>query len=567
MKIDFIIPTYGMKGNDLTLACVKTIRKHMGNDNKIIIIVDGNDHNVCIDLDYRLREFVNTFGFSKKDECNGFAKTCNLGMSYSDADVMVLINNDVLFFEDVRPAIIESFNHDDQIGIVGARLYYPNGTIQHGGMVRVDKHVFYHDDWHKDSESAYSSNLKKYIIGVTGAFFCISRNCYESIGELSTEYFNGFEDTEYCLRAWSKNFEVFYNPDIRAMHIEGATRGKNDIEKQSIDPGNFKKEKESERKFIKYFESVDIHEIERTIDSLNAPFKSKWMEYYNEEGIDLGIRRSGAIGDCVLVTGIIDYIAKNYPYIEIHVLTGCPKVFKGNPNIRRVTSDPVTFRCDVLIDLDMEYEKYPNVSIAESYFNKIFGSKTNTLPILYSDELVNYPIIPNDGEKIFALHMAVSWPSRTLNIGRWNEVIKHILSLGHQILILGTDNDMGSMIDDDQIKDLRGQTTIMECHQLIKHSDCFISTDSSLFHVASATDTPIIEIFSCVSPHTRISRTINVKAVVPPENVCRYKLSEEKEVVTYHECQFDDERQFECIKSITAESIIKPINYLLENEL
>ena len=53
---------------------------------------------------------------------------------------------------------------------------------------------------------------------------------------------------------------------------------------------HFKKEKQSEQKFIEYFKYADIHSIEKEIDMWNGSYKHLWMDYYNEKRINLGIR-------------------------------------------------------------------------------------------------------------------------------------------------------------------------------------------------------------------------------------------------------------------------------------
>lgn len=569
MKINYIIPTYGLQGNRLTHACIKTLRKFMGAIDNIIIVIDGYTKEIYDDLVQRLKDFEN-FKIIHSDENQGFAKTVNFGLHESNSEIKILLNNDVLFFEDIRHHVIETFESDPEIGIVGAQLLYPNGTIQHGGLKRTRKHIFYHVDEKKPLEQGYEAQVSKYIIGVTGAFFCISEKCHEAIGSLSEIFFNGFENTHYCLQAWSNNFKVYYNPKIIALHLEGITRGNNSKSKQAINKNWYDKEKKSEKLFIDYFNNdIDIYDIEKKVDASNDSAKEQWPKYYNSKRIVLGLKRSGAIGDCVLLTGIIEYLSNTYPGIDINVLTGCPEVFKNNNNINIVTNNDKEFYCDVLIDFDLAYEKYPGLNILSSYSRKIFGkdlSLVNSLgPKLYPDKnniQFAKSLYDNSNNKTFVIHMATSWPSRTLDLKKWSLIAKYILDKGLRVVIVGNKNDQFPYKL--PLLDLRGKTSILDCQQIIAEADCFICTDSSLFHVASSTKTPIIGIFSCVNPLTRISRPENTYSVFPSASVCRFKLSKEKNVVTNHKCT--NKRKHACIKSINISDVFVFIDNILEQK-
>ena len=152
--------------------------------------------------------------------------------------------------------------------------------------------------------------------------------------------------------------------------------------------------------------------------------------------------------------------------------------------------------------------------------------------------------------------------NRTLPIDKWKQVIKFLYGRHYDIVILGTENDL--MISDIPLLDLRGKTSIVECKEIISRSSLFISTDSALFHVASATDTPIVGIFSIVDPETRITRRKNLSVVTSNLDVCKFQLSKEKKIVNFHECQWSGDSKFECIKTIDVNSIKQRISYLLK---
>ncbi|UCF50233.1 MAG: glycosyltransferase family 9 protein, partial [Thermoplasmatales archaeon] len=139
----------------------------------------------------------------------------------------------------------------------------------------------------------------------------------------------------------------------------------------------------------------------------------------------------------------------------------------------------------------------------------------------------------------------------------WDQVAQYLIDEGFQIIILGGKNDMAPDIENENIIDMRGKTTIQHCQEIISNTRLFISTDSGLFHIASTTETPIVGIFTCAAPTTRTTRLNNVSFVCPKNDVCRFQLTKGKDIVTFHKCK--SVNKYECIKSIMPKDIIESI--------
>jgi GT2 family glycosyltransferase len=116
-----------------------------------------------------------------------------------------------------------------EIGAVGAKLLYPDGTIQHAGIVvgmeGHGSHVFMGQregytglfgsvDWYRD------------VSAITGACLMMRREVFEKIGAFDEDYLLVFNDIEICVRVLAHGYRVVYNPFARLIHYEGKSRGR-----------------------------------------------------------------------------------------------------------------------------------------------------------------------------------------------------------------------------------------------------------------------------------------------------------------------------------------------------
>jgi GT2 family glycosyltransferase len=151
----------------------------------------------------------------------GYSKTVNIGLSRCKSQVAITMNSDVEMQTPFVSRLIEIFKADPKIAVVGCRLLYPYGRIQHAGYEVFDDGII--EEY--DKEETESDRRSGYVMGVTGAFTAIRTSALQEIGLLSEKYEMGFEDVEFCLRTWAAGYRVFYDYDIYGIHHESATRG------------------------------------------------------------------------------------------------------------------------------------------------------------------------------------------------------------------------------------------------------------------------------------------------------------------------------------------------------
>lgn len=229
MKPLAIIPTYVTKGTDVTVAAdaVTSLRKTVGDACDLYVIDDGSPEQ---DLVTALRAVVEEHDgeFMAKPRNEGFAKTVNVGLrrAMNEERDSVLVNADIEFVTEGWLNLMQQQASSDgsrPAGIVGARLLYPNGLIQHAGIFfsilsREFDHIY------RYGPGDLPEALHAREVPVTGALQYIRYACLEEVGLYDENFKLGWEDVDYCIRAWLAGQPIVYQPGVVAYHHESFFR-------------------------------------------------------------------------------------------------------------------------------------------------------------------------------------------------------------------------------------------------------------------------------------------------------------------------------------------------------
>jgi GT2 family glycosyltransferase len=141
-----------------------------------------------------------------------FAEHCNYGATF-DGDPIVFLNDDTVPQPGWLGALTAPFA-DPAVGIVGCRLVFPDGKIQHAGV--------YLDEpggvltAHNILTDASSGPVE----AVTGACMAVRRACWDDVGPFDEGFVNGYEDVDLCLQARAAGWTVRYTADATVIHHE-----------------------------------------------------------------------------------------------------------------------------------------------------------------------------------------------------------------------------------------------------------------------------------------------------------------------------------------------------------
>ncbi len=159
-----------------------------------------------------------------------FAALNNRGAELAHGEYLVLLNNDTV----VRtPQWIEemlSFAQFPEVGAVGCKLLYPDGTIQHAGLELQDRRIANHSfKFLPERTTAYHNMTRTVheVSCVTGACLMIAASKYRAIGGLDQVYLpNGYGDVDFCLRLGQAGYSQVYTPYAVLVHDESRSRGR-----------------------------------------------------------------------------------------------------------------------------------------------------------------------------------------------------------------------------------------------------------------------------------------------------------------------------------------------------
>lgn len=143
----------------------------------------------------------------------GFAAGCNAAAERTEGD-LIFFNNDA--YGDPSP-LLKHFE-DERVGIVGCRIVSVDGTLQHAGT-----RLFFNPQGILTAENITSEEPSRYVDVVTGACMAVRRECFEQLEGFDEGFWNGYEDVDFCLRARSEGWRVWYDADVTVTHVGAAS--------------------------------------------------------------------------------------------------------------------------------------------------------------------------------------------------------------------------------------------------------------------------------------------------------------------------------------------------------
>ncbi len=227
-KIAVIIPTRGMK--KLVYECLQALMESTDDwqDRLEIVIVEQGGREVhdylmgFQDIGSALAD--GSIMWTASEEGWSFSEINNHGVAQTAAPYILLLNNDCNLTKDCLEFMLKEMA-DLKVGVVGAKLLYPNKEIQHIGVVFRSTGQPYHLSYRRlHDENCKAAFRADDFDAVTFACALIRRETWDECGGLDTRYHFNYEDIDFCLRAREAGWKVRFTPDAVAYHLEGASR-------------------------------------------------------------------------------------------------------------------------------------------------------------------------------------------------------------------------------------------------------------------------------------------------------------------------------------------------------
>ncbi len=202
-----------------------------------ILIIENHSRRPETFAYYKQLEAVSNVRILTWDKAFNYAAVNNFAAGHARGEVLLFLNNDVevinrdwlerLLEHALRPAV----------GAVGAKLYYPDNTIQHAGViVGIGGTAGHHHVFYPREAPGYRNRLLtvQNCSAVTGACLMMRRRVFDEVGGFDEGFILAFNDIDLCLKARDKGYAVIWTPFAELYHHESKTRGYEDTPQKQI---------------------------------------------------------------------------------------------------------------------------------------------------------------------------------------------------------------------------------------------------------------------------------------------------------------------------------------------
>jgi GT2 family glycosyltransferase len=226
-RCSIVIPVHGRAG--LTRQCLDTILEERPDVPFEVIVVDDASEDQTAAL---LESYGDRLRTVSLEANAGFAGACNAGARAAGGELLVFLNNDTIPVAGWLDTLVGHADAHPAAGIVGAKLLFPNETVQHAGVVICQdwnpRHIY------AGFPAAHPAvNVSRRFQAVTAACMLVRRTAFDAAGGFDEAYRNCLEDTDLCLKAIEAGHEVHYCHESVLYHLESVSRGRRakDIER------------------------------------------------------------------------------------------------------------------------------------------------------------------------------------------------------------------------------------------------------------------------------------------------------------------------------------------------
>ena len=220
--------------------CIDSIFALGGWDNVQVIVVENNSTE------------KETFAYYKKITARNskvqvvyykggfnFSAICNFGVQFATGDHILLLNNDVEFVSENFVKEMLSYSQRSDVGAVGAKLYYPDGYLQHAGVIIGINGSAGHShkglaDARNNTGDMYRLVTTQNYLAVTGACLMVKTELYKKFPLDEENFAVAYNDVDFCLRLYEAGYLNVFTPYSEGIHYESKSRGLDETDKPNL---------------------------------------------------------------------------------------------------------------------------------------------------------------------------------------------------------------------------------------------------------------------------------------------------------------------------------------------
>ena len=235
--------------------CLASIREKSTYANYEILVIENNSVEAETEAYYQrlLREHPDgRLRILRYPGSFNYAAIHNFAVPQADGEYLILLNNDTEVRSEGWIEELLGLCQQDSVGAVGAKLYYPDGTIQHAGVVLglcgVASHLFIGADGERDGYAGRLVSVQDYS-AVTAACMMTRKAVYEQVAGMEESLAVAYNDIDYCMKLQTAGWHVLFTPYAELTHYESRSRGLEDTEEKQ------RRFQEEARRFVQRWEA------------------------------------------------------------------------------------------------------------------------------------------------------------------------------------------------------------------------------------------------------------------------------------------------------------------------
>lgn len=275
--VSIVIPNKDQR--ETLQTCIDSILEHTQYPNYEVVVIENNSTEAetfayydSLQAPVRVVTCITDWNFSYIN---------NYGVSQCHGDLLLFLNNDTQIQQDGWLQELVSQAMRPGVGAVGAKLVYPDGTIQHGGVTVGIRGVAGHAyiNWPQDAGGYLNRLVTSQNVGaVTAACMMVPKQVFEQVGGFDEELKVAFNDTDLCMKIRTAGYRIVMAPEVVITHFESKSRGRDEQTPQKLARFNRESMRFQRRWFHEIICGDPTYNVHLSYDNDDFEVKKLWTQ-------------------------------------------------------------------------------------------------------------------------------------------------------------------------------------------------------------------------------------------------------------------------------------------------